>query len=95
MKKVLVLVILCTSGYAFANDSGMPYIDVEDLTFKEAAVGTKITFKGKDAMSLFNALPSMSVMDNEHGFTARGQRRLFVFNALQRNTMRKRKEVFL
>ena len=75
MKKILFTVALLSGLYSFANDSGMPYIEAKQLTFKNADIGSKIQFRGADAMSLYNALPAMDAMDSRHGFTANGQKK--------------------
>jgi hypothetical protein len=75
MKTILFAAALLAGLCTFANDSGMPYIEAKDLTFKNADIGSKIQFRGEDAMSLYNALPSMDVMNSRHGFTANGQKK--------------------
>jgi hypothetical protein len=67
--------VLSVSASAFANDSSMPYIEVNDLTFKNADIGTKISFHGEDAKSLFNVLPNQDVYGYYHGFTATGKKK--------------------
>lgn len=75
MKNMIAVLYLLWGVSAAANDGGMPYIEVNDLTFTDADVGTKITFKGPEAMSLYNALPSMDVMNSSRGFTATGKKK--------------------
>ena len=78
MKSILFTGVVLLSASAMANDSGMPYIEVQDLTFKQADIGTSITFRGPEAMSLFNSLPSQNVLDNLRGFTATGKKKSVV-----------------
>ena len=93
MKKMwMVLFLLCGSA-AFANDTSIPYIEVDDLTFTEADIGTKISFKGAEAMSLFNALPINDVMDSTRGFTATGKKKSVVINC-SRTTWSEKKQDF-
>lgn len=95
MKVLIMTVVLFTSlQQALANDSGMPYIDAEQLTFKGADIGTKITFQGKDALSLFNVLPALSVYRNSRGFTARGQKKA-VYIGCDTETYDQKKEDFV
>jgi hypothetical protein len=75
MKKMIAVLCLLWGSSVLANDSSIPYIEVNDLTFTNADVGTKITFKGADALSLFNALPMNDVMNNTRGFTATGKKK--------------------
>lgn len=75
MKIVLVILSILCGTTALANDSGMPYIEVNDLTFTDADIGTKISFKGEEAMSLYNALPTMDVYNIQRGFTATGKKK--------------------
>lgn len=80
MRSILLALIFLTSVQTLANDGGMPYINVDELTFREADIGTMISFKGNEAQSLFNALPSMSAMNNERGFTATGKKKSVVIS---------------
>lgn len=75
MKNILAMVMVLVGFKAMANDSGMPYIEVDQLTFKRAEIGTSIEFRGKEAASLFKALPNMDVENSAHGFTATGQKK--------------------
>ena len=75
MKSVLIGTVLFLSQLAFANDAGVPYINVNDLTLREADVGSKIEFKGPDAINLYNALPPMDAENHRRGFTALGKQK--------------------
>ncbi len=53
----------------------MKHIEVQDLTFKEAGVGTSMSFTGVDAQNLLNALPQVEGKNLEEatGFIAKGK----------------------
>lgn len=55
------------------GDVGMRHIEVRDLTFKNAIVGTTMSFKGTDALSLYGTLPKVLIENDPEeatGFVA-------------------------
>lgn len=58
------------------GDVGMKHINVEALSLKNAGEGMKISFRGKEALSLYNTLPVSILSENPEeaaGFIARGK----------------------
>lgn len=76
MKVFFTIIAICiTFQEAWANDTSMPYIQINNLTFKGSGVGTKITFQGEQALTLFNVLPVKNAMGYARGFAAKGEKK--------------------
>lgn len=83
--KIAFTLITLLAGTAFANDGGIPYINVNSMKSK-LPDGTHIRFKGGEAFKLYNVLPQDFVYDVSRSITITSNGRSMSINCLQQDT---------